>query len=261
MSPDCSRVLEALGAPLPADLEAHRATCADCQALLAGFDALGAPPPAPPPAAAVPPGLERARHRALEALAAQPLAPPWWHEALRLLGVSLGVLGAALAVSWHMGRLLNTSPPGVRLGLAVLVLLALGGGLVGALRPARRPGRLAVPVALGALGVGGALVLGGSGVTVHALVPGCLGCIGTSLLVSAVPAGVTLGALRRLAFQPVRALAAGLAAGAVGLVLVHLRCPEGGTAHLTLSHVGPWLLVGALVPWVRAYLPTRIHAP
>jgi len=260
MSPDCLRVLECLGAPLPPELAAHRDTCAECQALQAGFSSLDGPLASEPPPA-VPPALERARTRALEELAAHPVARPWWHEALRLLGVSLGVIVLAALGSWHAGKLLNTSPPAVLLGLTVLVLLAMGAGTLVALIPARRLGVAGVAMALSAAGVAVAMVLGGSGVKVHGFLEGCLGCVRTGLLLSALPVLMALSVLRRLAFQTVRAMAAGLAAGAVGLVLVHLRCPEGGVSHLAVSHVGPWLLMGALVPWVRSHLRTRVHAP
>ncbi|WNG24930.1 DUF1109 family protein [Cystobacter fuscus] len=53
----------------------------------------------------------------------------------------------------------------------------------------------------------------------------------------------------------------GLAAGAVGLILLHVHCPDGSPGHLAVSHAGPWLVLGALAPWVRARLRTTGHAP
>ncbi|RKI57881.1 DUF1109 domain-containing protein, partial [Corallococcus sp. AB049A] len=37
MTPECERVLDCMDGPLPADLASHAAGCADCRALLEGF--------------------------------------------------------------------------------------------------------------------------------------------------------------------------------------------------------------------------------
>jgi hypothetical protein len=128
-----------------------------------------------------------------------------------------------------------------------------------ALAPARRGawrlvGTSAAVVAL-------AVVLGGSGAAAKGLLAGCLSCTRAHLLLSALPLVAALVLLRRSAYHPARALAAGLSAGAVGLLLLHLHCPNGGVAHLALSHVAPWLLVGGLAVLVRSRLSSRTYAP
>jgi hypothetical protein len=261
MNPDCLRVLEALDTPpLPPELEAHRATCPECQAL-SEAQALFGPPPPPADTAAEPPALAAARARALEALAAQPVARSWVWDVARLFGVCAGVAGLVTGAFWATGRLNNSAPGAVVAGLAGLVLLAMGMSALVALWPARRlgPGALALGGLTAVVALG--LVAGGSGVVVRDFVRGCAGCASLGLVLSAAPALVALEALRHVAFHASRALAAGLAAGAVGLLVLHLHCPEGGAAHLALAHVGPWLLVSALVLAARAQLATRVHAP
>jgi hypothetical protein len=255
MSPECSRVLDSLGGPLPAELSSHLDTCAACRALLGGFDALGPPAPAPPPAPTV---SEAAKARALAELAAHPRPTPWWREVLVLGAVYAAVTVGMLAFPWA-GRLLNPSPPGVLVGLAVLVLAVMAGGAVVALAPARRRGWGLVGTSTAVVAL--AVVLGGSGVAVKGLLAGCLGCTRAHLLLSALPLVTVLALLRRSAYQPARALAAGLSAGAVGLLLLHLHCPDGSAPHLALSHVAPWLLVGGLAVLVRSRLSSRSYAP
>lgn len=258
MNPECTRVLEGLGQPLAPELGAHVAACGECRALLEGFGALeGVAAPAKTPEA--PPALESAKARALEELAAHPKATPWWREVVALVGVYVGVTAlGALALS-RMGMMMNAAPPGVVAGLAVLVLLTMVGGAVVALAPTRRVawglvGTSAVVVAL-------SVVLGGSGLAVKGFLAGCIGCMRTHMMLSAMPLLAALVTLRRSAYHPARAVAAGLSAGAVGLLLLHVHCPDGSAAHLTAAHVGPWLLLGGLALLVRSRLPTQNHAP
>lgn len=253
MSPECTRVLECLGEPLPPELEAHVASCAECQAVRAGFAALPSPPSASTSA------LEASRARALEELAAHPKVTPWWVELLVLLGVYAGVMGVGALALVRVGLFQNAAPLGVVVGLAALLTLVMVGGAVLALAPTRR-------VAWGLVGtstavVGLAVLLGGSGVAARGFLAGVIGCCRTSLLLSALPIVAAVVMLRRSAFYPARALAAGLSAGSVGLLLLHVHCPDGSAAHLAASHLGPWLLLGALALLVRSSLPTYNHAP
>ncbi|QRK09362.1 DUF1109 family protein [Archangium violaceum] len=259
MSPECSRVLDSLGQPLPPELAAHVASCAECRALVEGFGVLeGLPAPAEK-APAAGPALESARSQALRELAAHPKASPWWHEVLVLLGVYVGTtLLGALAFT-RVGPFLNTASLGVMVGLAVLVGLAMVGGAVVALAPTRRGawGWVGTSAAVVALSV----VLGGSGLAVKGFLAGAIGCARTHMLLSALPLLAALVMLRRSAYQPARAVAAGLSAGAVGLLLLHVHCPDGSASHLAASHVGPWLLIGGLALLVRSRLATHTHAP
>jgi hypothetical protein len=254
MSPECTRVLDGLGRPLPPELATHVASCAECRALLEGFGALG-----DVPALAASPTLESVRARALEELAASPRETPWWREVLVLVAVYVGVTALGALGLARVGLVLNTAPPAVVAGLAVLVLVAMAGGAVVALAPTRRAawGLVGTSAAVVALSV----VLGGSGLAARDFLAGCLGCMRAHMLLSALPLLSALVMLRRSAYHPARAVAAGLSAGAVGLLLLHLHCPDGTASHLAASHVGPWLLLGVLALGVRARLTTRTHAP
>ncbi len=255
MTPECTRVLDSLGQPLPPELAAHVDTCAECRALREGFgalDALSAPTPAAP-------ALESARTRVLEELTARPRATPWWHEVLVLVGVYVGMMVLGALRFTRVGLFLNTASPWVVVGVAVPVLLTMVGGAVVALAPTRR-------VAWGLVGTSAAVValsvvLGGSGLAVRDFLAGSLGCMRAHLLLSALPLVAALVMLRRSAYQPARSVAAGLSAGAVGLLLLHVHCPDGSAPHLAASHVGPWLLLGGLALLVRSRLPTQNHAP
>jgi hypothetical protein len=221
------------------------ASCEECRALLEGFGALeGAPAPAKAPA------LESVRAQALRELEAHPKATPWWREVLVLMGVYVGMTVLGALAFTRVGLLLNEAPPLVVVGLAVLVLGVMAGGAVVALAPTRR-------AAWGLVGTSAAVV----GLAVKGFLAGSIGCWRAHLLLSALPLVAALMMLRRSAYHPARAVAAGLSAGAVGLLLLHLHCPDGSARHLAASHVAPWLLLGGLALLVRARLPTRTHAP
>jgi hypothetical protein len=263
MTPECSRVMDSLGGPLPADLASHVATCEDCRSLVGGFDALGgaraagakASTPVTPP-----PGLDAARQRALKELAAHPRPRPWWRELLVLLAVYAAVLAGGLLFFGRDGRVGNMASPRVVAVVAVLTLLLVGGGAFLALAPTRRrlPWGL---VALAAVGVAAAQVLGGSGRQVKPPLAGMLGCMGSEVVLSVLPMAAALVLLCRSAFQPVRALAAGLSAAGVSLLLLHLHCADGTVPHLLVAHVAPWLLLAGVAVLVRSRLPTRSYAP
>jgi hypothetical protein len=209
--------------------------------------------------ALVAPALESVRAQALKELEAHPKATPWWREVLVLVAVyALATVLGAVALT-RVGPQLNSAPPAVLMGLAGLLLMAMVGGAVVALAPMRQAawGLVGTSVAVVALSV----VLGGSGLAVKSFLVGAIGCMRTHMLLSALPLLVALVMLRRSAYHPARAVAAGLSAGAVGLFLLHLHCPDGSAPHLAASHVGPWLLLGVLALLVRARLPTRNHAP
>ncbi|MFP2924381.1 hypothetical protein ACLESO_04015, partial [Pyxidicoccus sp. 3LG] len=132
MKPECSRVMDALGGPLPADLEAHVATCEDCRALVGGFDVLAGAPtpaaPAPPAPSASAPKLEAARRMALEELAAHPKPTPWWRELLVLLAVYVVVFVGGLFLLRRDGLVGNQASPMTIAVVALLTLLLVGGG-------------------------------------------------------------------------------------------------------------------------------------
>ncbi|QSQ23142.1 DUF1109 domain-containing protein [Pyxidicoccus parkwayensis] len=261
MKPECSRVMDSLGGPLPAELEAHVASCAECRALVGGFDALGGLPTAPPPEAPAP-KLEAAHLRARAELEAHPKATPWWRELLVLLAVYTAVFAGGLVLLGRhgLGLVGNQASPTMVTSVALLTLVLVGGGAFLAIAPIRRrlPWGL---LALAAVGVALVQVMGGSGLQSLLPVRGMLGCMGTEVLMSVLPLGVALVLLCRSAFEPVRALAAGLSAAGVSLLVLHLHCSDGTVRHLVSAHVLPWLLLAGVAVLIRSRLPTRSYAP
>lgn len=259
MRPDCERVMDALGRPLPPELAAHAATCEDCQALTSGFGALEAVKPASAPATT--PGMEAARRKTLNELALKPRPTPWWRELLVLLATYAVVMVVGLVALSREGLVLNTASPLVVTGVGALILALVGGGAYVALAPARRHAPW-VLVAMVAAAVAVPLVLGGSGhASARSFLAGLVGCLAAEVVLSIPPLALALVLLCRSAFQPVRAFAAGLSAAGVSLFVLHLHCPDGTAGHLVLGHVVPWLLLAGVALLLRSRLATRSYAP
>jgi hypothetical protein len=259
MTPECERVMDALGGPLPPELARHAATCEDCRALTAGFGALDAVKPVQTPETS--PGMEAARRKTLEELAHKPRATPWWRELLVLLATYAVVMVGGLFLLGRSGLVANTASPVVVASLAVVILAGVGAGAYVAMAPTRRRGTWAF-VAAGAAAVVLLQLLGGSGTTpFRSFLVGILGCMKTEVLLSIPPLALALVLLTRSAFQPVRAFAAGLSAAGVSLFVLHLHCPDGTAGHLMLGHLVPWLLLAGVALYLRWRLPTRSYAP
>jgi hypothetical protein len=261
MRPECSSVMDALGGTLTPELAAHAASCEDCRALTEGFGTLEALPASAPAPAPAPKKLEAARTESLRELAAQPRPTPWWRELLVLLGVYAVVMVGGVVGMDRSGLVANMAPPVVVAGIALLILALVGGGAFIALSPSGRR----MPWALVGAGAGVVALLqiaGGSGhVPVRGFLAGVMGCMMTEVVLSVPPLILSLVVLVRSAFQPVRALAAGLSAAGVSLFVLHLHCPDGSATHLALGHVVPWLLLAGVVLLVRSRLPSRSYAP
>lgn len=197
--------------------------------------------------------LEALRAAAAEEVARAPVATPWWHDALKLVALNLGsgVLGA-LAMTWNTTQ---HESPFWRWAVAALGLLLSGFGAVLALHPGWRGLRRLF--ALGVVLVVTGTLLGASGL-------GSLGGASCGLIecvVALVPAAGALAFLSRFAPDFSRALVAGAAAGAGGLVALHLHCPNGSAGHLVLFHLLPWVAMAGLVAWVRLKTRSRTFAP
>ncbi|MCY1039766.1 DUF1109 domain-containing protein [Corallococcus sp. bb12-1] len=264
MTPECERVMDCLDGPLPPDLAAHAAGCEDCRALLEGFHALAPPDTGPAPKPFAGPfneaKLEETRRKSLTELAAAPLPTPWWRDVLVLLVTYLVVGAVGLAVVGRHGMLLNSAPSYVVAGVALLIVAGVGGGALLGLAPGRRRWPLGV-VALGAGGVALAQLAGRSGVEARPLLTGTLGCLGTEVVLSVVPLALALVLLCRSAYQPVRALAAGLSSAGVGMLVLHVHCPDGAADHLMLGHLLPWVALAGVAVFIRSRLPSRTFAP
>ncbi|RKH19656.1 DUF1109 family protein [Corallococcus sp. CA047B] len=276
MTPECERVMDCLEGPLPPDLASHAAGCEDCRALLEGFHALAAPTAVrAPPTIASPlhesaplrdaslireAKLEETRRKSLTELAAAPLPTPWWRDALVLLVTYLAVGAVGLVLVGRHGMLLNSAPPPVVAAVALLIVAGVGGGALLGVAPGRKRWPLGL-VALGAVGVALAQLTGRSGVQVRPLLTGALGCMGTEVVLSVVPLALALVLLCRSAYQPVRALAAGLSSAGVGLLVLHVHCPDGAAGHLMLGHLLPWVALAGVAVFIRSRLPSRTFAP
>ncbi|WP_224370683.1 NrsF family protein [Hyalangium versicolor] len=259
MTPQCERVMDAIGGPLPPELASHAASCEDCRAFLEGFGALQTLPPVTTPPSTR--GLELARTRTLEELAVQPVARPWWRELLVLLVTYAVVMVGGLFALGRAGLVANTASPPVVAGLALLTLALVGGGAYIALAPKVRRFPWAL-LAMGAATVAILQVLGGSGYAPpRSFLSGVMGCVKTEVVLSIPPMALALVLLCRSAFQPVRAIAAGLSSAGVSLFVVHLHCSDGTTGHLMFGHLVPWLLLSGVALFLRSRLPTRSHAP
>ncbi|NOK19437.1 NrsF family protein [Corallococcus carmarthensis] len=260
MTPECERVLDCLDGPLPPDLASHAAGCADCRALLEGFHVLAPPAALPPPVPINEAKLEQTRRQSLTELAAHPLPTPWWKEVAVLLAAYLGVGAVGLFVVGRHGMMLNSASPWVVALVALLIIVGVGGGAMVALAPRQRTWPFTL-VAVGALIVALAQLSGRSGVQVRPFLAGTLGCMGAEVALSVVPLALALVLLCRSAFQPVRALAAGLSSAGVSLLILHVHCPDGSAGHLMLGHVLPWFVLAGVAVFIRSRLPSRTYAP
>jgi hypothetical protein len=256
MKPECARVMDALGGPLPPELASHAATCEDCRPLIEGFGALE--PPSKTSTSRTPdsPGPQ-----ALQELASHPKATPWWRELLVLLAVFAGVMGGGLFALGRQDIVNNAASPATIAGLGLLILGLVGGGAFLALAPSRRVPAWGL-LSAGATAVALFQILGGSGYAgMRSFVAGVMGCLVTEVVLTVPPLAVALVLLCRSVFQPLRALAAGVSAAGVGLFVLHLHCADGSAAHLALGHVAPWLLLSGVALLLRARLPSRSYAP
>jgi hypothetical protein len=201
--------------------------------------------------------LEAIRRAALAELERAPKARPWWVDAVALVAVN-ALCGLGWSTLFAFNLVQHTGPVLRGLGAAGLGLMALGGA-VAAVRPGGRPLRVL------SLGVFVATVLvmlwGASGFDPGTPFFGGVGCGLSELTASVVPAGVSLWVLSRFAPDAVRTLVAGLAAGAGGLLTLHLHCPNGTLAHLLVFHLAPWVLVSLVAVGLRRKLPSASWAP
>jgi hypothetical protein len=199
--------------------------------------------------------LEAIRLAAHAELARHPAVRPWWVDAGVLLFVNL-LFGAG-------SMLLLTTPVGgfgpLRWGAAAALLAVCALGTFAAVRPGWRSARFAL---LGLAGVTMALVL----ITATGFDPGrpFLGGMGCGLwegLASVVPVIAAMLVLSRFAPDPLRTVVGGLAAGAGGLLALHLHCPNGMPSHLIVFHLVPWGLVSLAALGLRRLLRSSSWAP
>jgi hypothetical protein len=207
---------------------------------------------------ALPPELRRrVRDAAREELRRAPVATPWPRQAAWAVAALLAFSALALVVSVLAGI-----GPGARLGeKAALLGVLLGAQAIGVWSIAAPLSRRRLGAAVAsALAAGLAVALARAGSSGFAgSAPDWL-CSISHLAVDVVPAAVTLWLLRGGAWHPLRAVAAGLAAGTVGLLVGEIGC-ERGLAHVLVYHLGFWLLAAAVFAVATRRSRPRSFAP
>lgn len=237
--------------PLTAELSKHVEGCETCAEARAAFETAATPLEAGVSA--------RIRGPAIEELKRAPLPEPWWKDALRfsLLNVIAAGVGAWW-VSWKHPAVAKS--PWVWGVVAALCLLLILVGPFASFAPGGSAWRRRLlPSAV----LAGFLVwIGRTGLPgVRPFWVSGWSCSRTELWLAALPAAIAVFGLTRFAFNWRRAWTAGLSAGAAGMLALHLHCPIGTTDHIVLFHLVPWVVVAALVVWVRWRAKSRTYAP
>jgi hypothetical protein len=241
------RLLEhLLGGGLDAEDRAHAARCAACAALAsreAEPEKTGGPQAA---------WLDAA-HRELE----RPRRP-WWVLALGLAAGNALLATAAVFVlqAWNWDA--STSPRWLFLTTATVLAALVTAGALLSLSPPRR--WLEVAIGLAAVAPLGVLLAADGRVANTPFLAGA-SCLWTVLLLAALPLAGGVWLLTRMAYSPWRALAVGLVSGGVGLLALQFHCANGGSSHLLVFHLLPWLALGGAAVLLRRLLPTSSFAP
>jgi len=186
-----------------------------------------------------------------------------------VLAVWATMLGVVLLTLQHQpgarGLLAN---PVYFASFAGLVMAALGGTL--SALAAGRPGRTKLEVGGLLVCVAGLLAavvacligMGGLDLAQHPSPPGLDAmCFREGAFLSLLPAGVVLSFLvRGWTARPIRAaLAAAIAAGALGASVVHLSCDFLGPRHLLMGHLSVPIVLGALALYPLGVLLRRLR--
>ena len=247
----CPRILEAVSDETSAEFETHLKTCADCREARAAYQAMQ---PGEPSSV----GLDGVKAAALRELAERPRVRAWWVDAAAVVALNVVVgVGLTVALKWTT---VQHASDAIRWSVEALWLAVLAGGALLAVMPRAKSGRAAL-IGLAGLGVI-ASVFGLSGVDPGApFVRGGIPCAWLELLVAIAPLGLSLFLLTRFAFDPMRAIAAGLSAGAAGLLALHLHCANGTAAHQLGFHFVPMLVIAAIAFGVRRGLRSHSYAP
>ena len=206
------------------------------------------------------PAGDAARTRALAAaraeLAHSPRARGWRTEALRVFAapalLTLSVTGALLALGRTSVAVLFDRAP-----LLVVLWATSAVCAWGALTPR---GRGLQRGGLGMAVVGAAALVFTRG-PAHGVttLPEWV-CTASHVGVALLPGGVALAALRSAAFQPRRALLAGLSVGTAGAFMGELACSL-GPAHVLHYHLPAWAFAAVATLVASRFLPPRSFAP
>ena len=190
-------------------------------------------------------------------LARSARARPWWVGALVL--VALNAAWAACAALTLSSNAALSPHLALRWGVAGGLMLVIGAGSVLGLRPGRQGPRVAMLTVTAAV-LALAWVLGTGARTEGHFWTGT-SCATTECLVSLVPLMTGLLLLTRFGFDVVRTALIGVSAAGVGLLALHLHCPNGAWEHLAMFHALPWATMSVLLLVIRRAVPSKTFAP
>jgi Negative regulator of sigma F len=184
---------------------------------------------------------------------------PWAHDALLLAGINCALTIAYAAVR-PPGFIGNVAPSAMFVAVAVSVAAVGVLGAMAAVWPGRRA-KLMSALVLVAIAAA-AVVSGGSGAEDARSFPAAgIFCVRAELVWAATPTIAALAVLSRFAYSTTRTLVGGLAAGATGLLALHLHCRIGTASHLAMFHVLPWVAVAGISVFIRSRIQSRSFAP
>jgi hypothetical protein len=200
--------------------------------------------------------LDRALHAAREELALKRPVRRWTTQAAWVFAASSGLAGLVAAALFILGQVSASA----LLAHALLLVLLWATSAVcswGALSPRGQRARL-VGVGM-AMASAAALVLARGSIAAESSVPGWV-CTASHVGMAVVPIVMAVIVLRTAAFEPLRALAAGLAAGTTGAFLGELACAQ-GWRHVAAFHLSAWAIVAVATLAVSKSLEPRSFAP
>jgi len=249
---ECLLVLENLGRPLEPNLSAHVAACEHCQGVVKAHETL-----ARARSMQVSQAADAAFAQSLSRAASRP-ARAWWVEGLAIGAVNLLVVAAGVG-ALRSRAAVNLAPPEIVWTIGFVLVAAIVAGPMIALAPGGRMLRKYALASFPLLAV--VVVVGGSGFQPMSWMRAGISCLVLEIALSVLPAIFVVWALTTTAFRISRAAIAGLSAGAVGALALHLHCPFGTVSHLLCFHVLPWLGLGAAAVAVRSRLTSKSFAP
>lgn len=200
--------------------------------------------------------MERALAASRAELALKRPVRGWRSQAVGVFATSAGLALAVAGVLLALGRTTGAT----LMGRAPMLAMLLSTSAVcswGALSPRGRPLRW--------VGVGMALVSSVLLVLTRAAPRGPPTlpewvCTASHVALALVPLVVALVALRSAAFDPLRAVVAGMSVGTVGAFVGELAC-EQGPGHVAIYHLTAWALM-TLATWALSKrLKPRTYAP
>jgi hypothetical protein len=225
------------GSPLSAEQRAHVLGCPTCREEVREAELLRAAMSAIPS----PDVSAHVRASVQAELSASAPVRPWWIAPLVASALPVAV---ALMATGAMSQRPDWGglEVGWKMGVPCVAVLAFALGTAAAFRPGLRMPWALPTWALVATTAG--LVLLSPGIEeAGGIHPGCLVA---GLVVSALPLAGLLAVLRREELSARRGLLAGLAAGALGALVLFHHCPDARLEHLVPFHLGAWVAIGAL---------------